>query len=380
MTALAATASGDAIVGGEVRGPIKLAGRRSRRTERPRGFIARVSRGGAFRIIQLAEKETFAVPSALAVDRAGRIVVSYESESLEVMTPDGRHVWSRDLPPARALAFARQRRHPRGRLPDHQRMRIEPVRHRHKITTTRSKTDYVARISSWGEIRWTDRLDRGEQAAVLSPERSLCDRLRDRDRARPGRRHLRRGRFRAGGPDRTDDGADSAHARQLPRARRGRWADRLVAARRVRAVGRVALAATRRRLAGRRRRPGRAANETRRGAAPRPRGVRRGRHALVVGRDRHRPAALEPESRTCAIVWRGAKPAFVCVGSYGAPIEIGASKLESPAERHLPSRRGRGGRGRVAPQRSRQAAPAGLGRRGQEAAVGRAPRRFGSAA
>ena len=57
-------------------------------------------------MIRLAEEETFMVPSALAVDRAGRIVVSYEHGSLEVLTPDGRHVWSRDLPPARALAFA----------------------------------------------------------------------------------------------------------------------------------------------------------------------------------------------------------------------------------------------------------------------------------
>ena len=175
VTALAATASGDAIVGGAVRGPLRLGGTSIGMTLRQRGFIARVDRGGRFRMIHLAERETYMVPSALAVDRAGRIVVSYEDASLEVLTADGRHVWSRNLPPARALAFATNG----DILAAGCRItkRLHSSRYSKQIWHYEAIEDgYFARISAWGEFRWTDRLDRGQQQLFYRPnDRDVTD-------------------------------------------------------------------------------------------------------------------------------------------------------------------------------------------------------------
>jgi hypothetical protein len=175
VTALSATTSGDAIVGGAVRGPIQLGATSVGMTQTPRGFIARVGRSGSFRMIQLGERESHRIPSALAIDGAGRIIVSYEHGSLEVMTPGGRAVWSRDLPPARALAFAAN-----GDI------LAAGCRITRRLTSsqfTKSlwhydeiRDGYFARITPRGEIRWTDRLDRGDQQLFYRPnDRAATD-------------------------------------------------------------------------------------------------------------------------------------------------------------------------------------------------------------
>jgi hypothetical protein len=329
VTALAATASGDAIVGGEVRGPIKLGGQAIAQTERPRGFIARVSRSGAFRIIQLAEQETFAVPSALAIDRAGRIVVSYESANLEVMTPEGRHVWSRNLPPARALAFA-----------DDGDILAAGCRITRRIQTSPSaigighydaiEDGYFARVSSWGEIRWTDRLDHGVGHLFYRPnDRPVTD-CATGIAPGPGGDIYVAGDFVQEWWGRTDerDPLPPTTGSFLARvAGDGRVAwSRLVASN----SGRVALAATRDGsrvvVAGKvalqtspveMLRPGLAAFDS--DGVP--------LWSLVIAT----AGRVEPDITHLQVVRRAAKPAFVCLGSYDAPIEIGTSKLEQPA-------------------------------------------------
>ena len=167
VTALAA-ASGDAIVGGAVRGPVRLGATMVGTTDATRGFIARVDRAGRFRMVRLAERETSRVPSALAVDRAGRIVVSYENRALVTIAAAGRVLWSRDLPAARALAFA-----PNGDILAAG-CNID-VHHESAMTAkmiyeVRDVTaGYVARISPAGEIRWMYRLDRGQQDLFYRP-------------------------------------------------------------------------------------------------------------------------------------------------------------------------------------------------------------------
>jgi len=172
VTALAATASGDAIVGGAVRGPIKLGATSVGMTQAPRGFIARVGRGGGFRMIRLGERETYRIPSALAIDRAGRIVVSYEDGGLDAMTLDGRALWSAGLPPARALAFAAN-----GDILAAGCRITKRLSHLKSISTYDEITDgYFARVTSWGHIRWTDRLDRGDHQLFYRPnDRAVTD-------------------------------------------------------------------------------------------------------------------------------------------------------------------------------------------------------------
>jgi hypothetical protein len=175
VTALAAAASGDAIVGGALGGRVRLGATMVGTTHATRGFIARVDRAGRFRMVRLAERETSRVPSALAVDRAGLIVVSYEQRALVTIAAGGRALWSRDLPAARALAFA-----PNGdilaagcNIDVHRKASMTA-----KITyEVRDVTaGYVARISPAGEIRWMYRLDRGQQDLFYRPnDRAVTD-------------------------------------------------------------------------------------------------------------------------------------------------------------------------------------------------------------
>jgi hypothetical protein len=175
VTALAATQAGGAIVGGAVRGPMQLGATSVGMTQSRRGFIARVEPGGRFRVVHLAERETYMVPSAVAVDRAGRIVVSYEDGKLAILSAQGRELWSRDLPPARALAFA----------PDGDILAAGCVIDVHREASQFAKifvevrkiaAGYVARISPAGDVRWTYRLDRGQQDLFYRPnDRSVED-------------------------------------------------------------------------------------------------------------------------------------------------------------------------------------------------------------
>ena len=160
VTALAADASGGAIVAGLVRGPIDLGATAIPKTEHKRGFIARVDRGGGFRMIQLAPEWMW--PSALAVDRAGSIVVSYEDRKLTSMTPQGRTNWARDLPTARALALA-----PDGDIlaagcnwgEDSTAERLGRTPWSYEMILG---DGYVARISPGGDVRWMYRMERGK--------------------------------------------------------------------------------------------------------------------------------------------------------------------------------------------------------------------------
>jgi hypothetical protein len=175
VTAMATAPSGDAIVGGAVRGPLQLGTTSVGMTQGERGFIARIDRAGGFRMIRLAERETYMVPSALAVDRAGRIVVSYEDRKLSSVTMQGRELWSRDLPPARAIAFA-----PDG---DILAAGCRIVEHREaspfaKVTYNVKEVSagYVARVSLGGDVRWTYRLEQGQQDLFYRPnDRSVVD-------------------------------------------------------------------------------------------------------------------------------------------------------------------------------------------------------------
>ena len=175
VTALAAAPSGDAIVGGAVRGPVQLGATSVGMTQGERGFIARIDRAGGFRMIHLAERETYMVPSALAVDRAGRIVAPTRIGSCRRVTMQGRELWSRDLPPARAIAFA-----PDG---DILAAGCSIVEHREASPFAKVMFDvkkisasYVARISLGGDVRWIYRLEQGQQDLFYRPnDRSVED-------------------------------------------------------------------------------------------------------------------------------------------------------------------------------------------------------------
>jgi len=137
-------------------------------TQAQRGFIARVDRSGGFRMIQLGERETYRVPSALEIDRAGRILVSYEDHQIAAVTTRGRALWSRQLPPARALAFA-----PDGDIlavgcSIVERLESSPFA-KVRFPVTDIAAPYVARISPAGELRWIYRLDRGQQELFYRP-------------------------------------------------------------------------------------------------------------------------------------------------------------------------------------------------------------------
>jgi len=160
VTALAADASGAAIVGGLVRGPIELGATHVVKTEHKRGFLARVDPRGGFRMIQLATEWMW--PSALTVDRAGNIIVSYEDRELVSMTPQARSNWTRDLPTARALALA-----PDGDIlaagctwgEDTTAERLTGAPWGYEMLRG---DGYVARISPAGEVRWMYRMERAK--------------------------------------------------------------------------------------------------------------------------------------------------------------------------------------------------------------------------
>jgi len=162
VTALAITPSGEALVGGEVRGTVRLGTTLVAPTAALRGFVGAVNAGGRFRMIQLGERESSATPSALAVDRARRIVAAYDDGTLALMTPGGRTLWSVRLPPARALAFAAN-----GDV-----LASGCFRQRHRASGAMSKNTwivekdsdgYVARVSAQGGIAWFYRFDREDQ-------------------------------------------------------------------------------------------------------------------------------------------------------------------------------------------------------------------------
>ena len=161
VSALAIGPSGEAIVGGEVRGKVRLGSTLVPRTQWPRGFVGRIDSSGAFRMIHFADGDVRGAPSALAVDRSSRIVAGYEDGRLIQMTSTGRKLWSTRLPPARAIAFA-----PNGDIfvtgcvEDHEKvypqMAIGPP-----TDVEHYKDGYVARVSPRGEILWRDRFEDG---------------------------------------------------------------------------------------------------------------------------------------------------------------------------------------------------------------------------
>jgi len=173
VTALAADPSGGVIVGGLVRGPIDLGATQVAKTEHKRGFIARVDRGGGFRMIQLAQEWMW--PSALAVDRAGSIIVSYEDRKLTSMTPQGRANWARDLPTARALALA-----PDGDIlaagcnwgEDSTAERLGATPWSYEMLLG---DGYVARISPGGDVRWMYRMERGKDLFYRRDDRPTSE-------------------------------------------------------------------------------------------------------------------------------------------------------------------------------------------------------------
>jgi outer membrane protein assembly factor BamB len=329
VTALAVTASGDAIVGGEARGPLELADRSIPRSNWTRGFIARVGRSGRFHMVHLAEAETFMVPSALAVDRAGRIVVSYEHGSLEVLTPDGRHVWSRDLPPARALAFARTGDILAAGCRITRRLGVSQMS---KNTWHYDDVEdgYFARVSPGGEIRWTDRLDRGVGQLFYRPNDRPATDCATGIATGPGGDIYVAGDFVQRWSGRTDD-----RDPQLPVggsflarvADDGRIAwSRLVAS----GSGRVALAATRdgSRVV--------VSGNVARVTTP-VEVVRQGLAAFdadgmpIWSLPIEKAAGREPNVDHLRVVARAGQPTFVCVGSYDAAIEVGPATLDQAA-------------------------------------------------
>lgn len=177
VTALGVTASGEALVGGEVRGQVPLGSVQVARTQARRGFVGAVVTRGGFRMVHLGERENSTAPSALAVDRASRIVAGYEDGTLTLMTPGGRVLWSTKLPPARALAFA-----PNGDI-----LATGCTRTRRRVSSQQSKntwsvTDewdgYVARVSAGrGGIVWSYRFDRTDERFFDRPLDSFFYRM-----------------------------------------------------------------------------------------------------------------------------------------------------------------------------------------------------------
>lgn len=162
VRALAVDASGAAIVGGVVRGPIQLGGTAVQKTESKRGFVARVDRDGGFRVIRLETESIW--PDAIAIDRSGRIVVSYQNGKLVSMTPEGLTLWSHDLRPARALAVT----------PDGDILAAGCHWGASKFATMPSETllgnGYVARLSGAGDVRWMYRMELGKGQLFYRPD------------------------------------------------------------------------------------------------------------------------------------------------------------------------------------------------------------------
>ncbi len=162
VTALAADASGGAIVGGVVRGPIQLGGTAVTKMEKKVGFIARVDRGGAFHMIRLEPESRW--PEALAVDRTGRIVVAFQDGKLASVTPEGRTIWSRHLRPARAVALTA----------DGDILAAGCAWGESEFATDPSETllgdGYVARVSPAGDVRWMYRMELSRKQLFYRPD------------------------------------------------------------------------------------------------------------------------------------------------------------------------------------------------------------------
>jgi hypothetical protein len=325
VTALAATASGDAIVGGEVRGPIKLGDRSVGRSTRPRGFIARVGRAGGFHVIRLAETETLMVPSALALDRAGRIVASYERGRLEVLTPDGRAVWSRDLPPARALAFAATGDILAAGCRITRRLGVSQFS-KNTWHYDEIKDGYFARISTGGEIRWNDRLDLGIGHLFYRPDDRPVTDCATGIAPGPGGDIYVAGDFTSSWSRNTD----TMPAVLMAGSFLARVADdgRIAWSRQVASgEGRVSLAATRD--------GSRVVVAGKVAAVTKPvEVVRQGLAAFDADGLPIWSVPIEDAGRAngkvnhLRIVARAGQPGFVCVGSYDAAIEVGAARLD----------------------------------------------------
>ena len=161
VSALAVGLSGEAIVGGTVRGKVRLGSTLVVRTPWPRGFVGRIDRSGDFRMLRIGNGDASGPPSALAIDRASHIVASYEDGTLIQMTSTGQQLWSTRLPPARAIAFAANGDiFATGCVESHEKV-FSQMAIGLSMDVKQYRDGYVARVSPRGEIIWRDRFEDG---------------------------------------------------------------------------------------------------------------------------------------------------------------------------------------------------------------------------
>ena len=261
-------------------------------------------------------------PSALAVDRTGKIVVSYEERQARDADAAGTHALvAGPAGRARAGVHAR-RRHPRRRLRVVRAHDNEPVRqdpgprqgHQRRLR----RPDLAAPAMSAGPTAWTsassDLFYRANDRKVVG--------LRDRDRAGAGRRHLRRGDLRPLGARRARPTSQTCPAlRQLSRALLRRRPAPMVAARRRRIRARLAGGVAGRRGRGRRAemwshrpiRPRRCARAWRRST---PTACRSGRCRCFMRTARGAVRSISRSRISRSSRTRHGKTDFVCAGTY----------------------------------------------------------------
>lgn len=158
ITAMAGTPTGDAVVGGVARGPLKLGTVVLERDGKMHGFVARVSGAGSVKLIRLLDAEPIDVeswkkpaPAALVVDRSGDIVVSGSTGRLTKLH-NTSVAWQIDsFPRANSIALSGD-----GDLLvagcSHGRLKSEDNAFR-----PLQKEGYVARVAPNGKRRWTYR-------------------------------------------------------------------------------------------------------------------------------------------------------------------------------------------------------------------------------